>query len=68
MRVKRPARQRVAAIRTCTTMTDHWSPASWRAKPAKHIPEDYPDLAELSRVEARTQVVLPALSILNVMA
>ncbi len=32
-------------------MTDHWTPASWRAKPAKHIPEDYPDLAALARVE-----------------
>jgi 3-deoxy-7-phosphoheptulonate synthase len=32
-------------------MTDHWTPASWRAKPAKHIPEDYPDLAALTRVE-----------------
>jgi 3-deoxy-7-phosphoheptulonate synthase len=32
-------------------MTEHWTPASWRAKPAKHIPADYPDLAELTRVE-----------------
>jgi 3-deoxy-7-phosphoheptulonate synthase len=32
-------------------MTEHWTPASWRAKPAKHIPADYPDLAALSRVE-----------------
>jgi 3-deoxy-7-phosphoheptulonate synthase len=32
-------------------MTEHWTPASWRGKPAKHIPADYPDLAELSRVE-----------------
>src|SRR5829696_3775067 len=32
-------------------MTEHWTPASWRGKPAKHIPSDYPDLAELSRVE-----------------
>ena len=32
-------------------MTEHWTPASWRAKPAKHLPTDYPDLAELSRVE-----------------
>ncbi|WP_397415430.1 class II 3-deoxy-7-phosphoheptulonate synthase [Phenylobacterium sp.] len=40
-------------------MTDHWSPASWRAKPAKHIPEDYPDLAELSRVEASLRKMPP---------
>ena len=32
-------------------MTEHWNPSSWRAKPAKHIPEDYPDLAGLARVE-----------------
>jgi 3-deoxy-7-phosphoheptulonate synthase len=32
-------------------MTEHWTPASWRGKPAKHIPGDYPDLAALSRVE-----------------
>jgi 3-deoxy-7-phosphoheptulonate synthase len=40
-------------------MTDHWSPASWRAKPAKHIPEDYPDRAELSRVEASLRKMPP---------
>ena len=28
-----------------------WTPASWREKPARHIPADYPDMAELSRVE-----------------
>ena len=32
-------------------MTEHWTPASWRAKPAKHLPTDYPDLVELTRVE-----------------
>jgi len=30
-----------------------WAPSSWRAKPARHIPEDYPDLAHLADVEAR---------------
>jgi len=30
-----------------------WSPASWREKPAKHLPADYPDMAALSAVEAR---------------
>jgi 3-deoxy-7-phosphoheptulonate synthase len=32
-------------------MNEPWSPGSWRAKPAKHIPEDYPDLSALTRVE-----------------
>jgi 3-deoxy-7-phosphoheptulonate synthase len=32
-------------------MNEPWSPGSWRAKPAKHIPEDYPDQAALTRVE-----------------
>ncbi|KQW72046.1 phospho-2-dehydro-3-deoxyheptonate aldolase [Phenylobacterium sp. Root77] len=32
-------------------MTEHWTPASWRNKPAKHLPTDYPDLAELAKVE-----------------
>ena len=32
-------------------MTEHWTPSSWRSKPAKHVPSDYPDLAELSKVE-----------------
>ena len=32
-------------------MTEHWTPASWRSKPAKHMPGDYPDLAALTKVE-----------------
>jgi 3-deoxy-7-phosphoheptulonate synthase len=32
-------------------MTDHWTPASWRSKPAKHMPTDYPDLSAVSKVE-----------------
>ena len=28
-----------------------WHPDSWRSKPAKHIPEDYPDLEALASVE-----------------
>ena len=28
-----------------------WSPDNWRALPAKHIPQDYPDTAALSAVE-----------------
>ncbi|MES2896879.1 3-deoxy-7-phosphoheptulonate synthase class II [Phenylobacterium sp. LH3H17] len=32
-------------------MTEHWTPASWRKKPAKHLPTDYPDQAALAGVE-----------------
>ncbi|MDP3852278.1 class II 3-deoxy-7-phosphoheptulonate synthase [Phenylobacterium sp.] len=32
-------------------MTEHWTPASWRKKPAKHLPTDYPDPAALAGVE-----------------
>jgi 3-deoxy-7-phosphoheptulonate synthase len=32
-------------------MTD-WSPSSWRARPAKHLPDDYPDAARLKAVES----------------
>ncbi len=30
----------------------NWSPSSWRTKPAKHIPDDYPNPALLDEVEA----------------
>jgi 3-deoxy-7-phosphoheptulonate synthase len=32
-------------------MREKWAPSSWRAKPAKHIPNDYPDAEALARVE-----------------
>ncbi|MEZ5996244.1 MAG: 3-deoxy-7-phosphoheptulonate synthase class II [Hyphomonadaceae bacterium] len=32
-------------------MREKWTPASWRSKPAKHIPADYPDPAALLGVE-----------------
>ena len=32
-------------------MTERWTPSSWRAKPAKHLPTDYPDAAQVERVE-----------------
>ncbi|MBI1407845.1 MAG: 3-deoxy-7-phosphoheptulonate synthase class II [Caulobacter sp.] len=32
-------------------MTDRWTPHSWRAHPAKHIPSDYPDADAVTRVE-----------------
>ena len=33
-------------------MREKWSPTSWRAKPARHIPTDYPDAGALAQVEA----------------
>jgi len=32
-------------------MSNPWTPSSWRARPAKHLPEDYPDTAALDQVE-----------------
>ena len=29
-----------------------WSPSSWRSKPARHLPDDYPDAVKLASVEA----------------
>ncbi len=40
-------------------MTDRWTPSSWRAKPAKHIPTDYPDPAALERAEATLRGLPP---------
>ena len=31
-------------------MNDRWTPSSWRTLPAKHVPDDYPDVAALARV------------------
>jgi 3-deoxy-7-phosphoheptulonate synthase len=31
----------------------NWTPSGWRAKPAKHIPNDYPDAEALMRVETQ---------------
>lgn len=35
------------------TINPNWSPDSWRAKNAKHIPSDYPDAEALEAVESR---------------
>ncbi|MEL6365177.1 MAG: 3-deoxy-7-phosphoheptulonate synthase class II, partial [Pseudomonadota bacterium] len=35
-----------------SAQTRAWTPDAWRARPAKHIPEDYPDAAALAAVEA----------------
>ena len=36
-----------------------WKPDSWRAKPARHIPEDYPDPAGLASVERELSTYPP---------
>jgi 3-deoxy-7-phosphoheptulonate synthase len=40
-------------------MTDRWTPTTWRAKPAKHLPTDYPDPAALERVEQTLRKMPP---------
>ena len=40
-------------------MTERWTPSSWRALPAKHIPTDYPDPAALDRTEATLRAMPP---------
>ncbi|PHR51377.1 MAG: 3-deoxy-7-phosphoheptulonate synthase class II [Robiginitomaculum sp.] len=36
-----------------------WKPDSWRSKPAKHIPDDYPDQSALEDVEATLRKSAP---------
>jgi 3-deoxy-7-phosphoheptulonate synthase len=40
-------------------MTERWTPSSWRAKPAKHIPADYPDADALARAEDTLRAMPP---------
>ena len=40
-------------------MREKWTPAGWRAKPAKHIPTDYPDTDALARVEQQLRSYPP---------
>ncbi|OQW62027.1 MAG: 3-deoxy-7-phosphoheptulonate synthase [Proteobacteria bacterium HN_bin10] len=40
-------------------MQEKWTPSGWRAKPAKHIPADYPDPAALTRVEQQLRSYPP---------
>jgi 3-deoxy-7-phosphoheptulonate synthase len=40
-------------------MTERWTPSSWRSKPAKHIPADYPDSAALTQVEQTLRAMPP---------
>ena len=39
-------------------MTERWTPASWRGRPARHMP-DYPDAAAQARVEAELRRMPP---------
>ncbi|MBC8131462.1 MAG: 3-deoxy-7-phosphoheptulonate synthase, partial [Deltaproteobacteria bacterium] len=36
-----------------------WSPSSWRAKPALHIPQDYPDPSKVLAVEKQLSTYPP---------
>ncbi len=36
-----------------------WTPSSWRSRPAKHVPADYPDPDALTRVEDRLRAMPP---------
>jgi 3-deoxy-7-phosphoheptulonate synthase len=40
-------------------MTHPWTPASWRQRPARHIPDDWPDADEVARVEAELRRMPP---------
>ena len=40
-------------------MSERWTPVSWRSKPAKHIPSDYPDAEAVARVESELRAMPP---------
>jgi len=40
-------------------MSERWSPGSWRGRPARHIPGDYPDAGAVDRVEAELRRMPP---------
>jgi 3-deoxy-7-phosphoheptulonate synthase len=40
-------------------MNERWTPASWRSKPARHLPTDYPDPVALLEVEQRLREMPP---------
>jgi 3-deoxy-7-phosphoheptulonate synthase len=40
-------------------MTTRWTPASWRGRPARHIPDDYPAAAAVARVDAELRRMPP---------
>ena len=41
------------------SQNDRWTPSSWRARPARHIPDDYPDMAAVTAVEAELRQLPP---------
>jgi 3-deoxy-7-phosphoheptulonate synthase len=45
-----------------TSRTPSWQPSSWRGRPARHVPTDYPDAAALERVEATLRTFPPLVS------
>ncbi|MFN4295526.1 MAG: class II 3-deoxy-7-phosphoheptulonate synthase [Brevundimonas sp.] len=40
-------------------MNTRWTPESWRSKPVRHMPTDYPDMAALERVEDELRAMPP---------
>ncbi|MGE3304141.1 MAG: class II 3-deoxy-7-phosphoheptulonate synthase [Hyphomonadaceae bacterium] len=44
------------------TKTKAWKPDSWRERPAKHIPTDYPDAGALARAEQTLRAFPPLVS------
>ncbi|MFN3815098.1 class II 3-deoxy-7-phosphoheptulonate synthase [Brevundimonas sp.] len=40
-------------------MNTRWTPDSWRSKPVRHMPTDYPDMAALERVEDELRAMPP---------
>lgn len=40
-------------------MSSRWTPQSWRSRPAKHVPDDYPDPVHLARVERQLKALPP---------
>jgi 3-deoxy-7-phosphoheptulonate synthase len=40
-------------------MNTRWTPESWRSKPVRHMPTDYPDTAALERVEDELRAMPP---------
>lgn len=44
---------------TVSNVRTDWSPASWRTKPAQHIPADYPDMAKVDAVEKQLATYPP---------
>ena len=48
-----------AAFAYLGEMNTRWTPESWRSKPVRHMPTDYPDMAALERVEDELRAMPP---------